>query len=208
MKRVFFFGDSNAWGYIPGGGRQNPKDTYPLVAARICGAEALVDGLNGRATVRCHDTFPGELHGGASFLASLRQALPLTGLVICLGTNDVMGPLNLGADEICENLAFMFEGAERLCGNSLSMMLVSPPPIARAVVYSLIASYGGDEATILQNLAAPCEKLASRLGIHFFDGSSAVPEMTARDGFHLDKEGHRLLGEGLGNCLLKILQEA
>ena len=205
MKRVLFYGDSNTWGYIPGGGRHHPRDTFPHVAAGICGAEAMVDGLNGRATVRGHDVFPKELHGGATFPASLRKALPLTGLVVCLGTNDVMAPLNLDADEICANLAFMFEEAGKLCQTGLAMVLVSPPPVARGAIPSIVAEYGGRDGLLLQNLAEPCENLAQRLGIHFFDGSGVVPEMTARDGFHLDLEGHRLLGEGLGQYLLQIV---
>lgn len=204
QRRVLFYGDGNAGGCLPDEDRLEPKDTYPLVACGACHGEPLVSSQPGRTTVGRHPTLAQELRGAETFLGVLLKHLPLKCLVICLGTNDVLGPVNLSADRICANIAYIIEDVRLFCGG-LPTLLVSPPPVAKSRAHALLATRGGAEAILSQNLAAPFSVIASKLGLGFFDGSSVVPEMDAPDGLHLSREAHALLGEGIGRALKDML---
>lgn len=205
-RRVLFYGDGNACGCLPDGDWLEQKDTYPHVACEACLGEPLVSGLPGRASVGRHPTLPPELRGAETFLGVLLKYTPVKGIVICLGTNDVLAPLNLSADRICTNIAYMVGDVRQFCGE-VPTLVVSPPPVAESCVPALLATRGGKAATMTQNLAAPLEVLASKLGILFFDGSSVVPEMDASDGLHLSQEAHKRLGNGIAQKLVELIGE-
>ena len=112
-SRIYFYGDSNVWGYMPEGGRINAQDRFPFQAGLMLpGCEIVECGLNGRCTAYSHEVFSPELLGGATFKAEFAKALPVDALVIMLGTNDVMDPLNFTARKIAGNLQRMIR--ERL----------------------------------------------------------------------------------------------
>ena len=201
-RRVLVYGDSNTWGYVPGGGRLPEEAIFPAVASRVPGCpDIAANGLNGRATVWEHRLFPMELHGGATLANVLEQYLPLQGLVIMLGTNDVMAPLNLDGARIADNLARMARLARNRCGATLRIVFLSPPPLAAHGIEELCATGYGTPDILGQNLAAPLRLAAQREHVFFLDGSQALAHMDAEDGFHLSSAGHRAIGELLGSFL-------
>lgn len=204
--RVLFYGDSNTWGYKPGGSRLPSNRRFTTVATRqLFTLVPVVDGLNGRCSARSHPAFPPELLGGATFADSFEQALPLDGLVLMLGTNDVMPPLNLRADEICANLRGMVDEARARAGRDLAVLVVSPPPLNAAAVKRLTEE-GGIPEILEQDLAAPMRAMAREAGVRFLDGGSYVECMGAEDGYHLDDIGHHRLGLAIGRELRLLLE--
>ena len=205
FARFLVYGDSNTWGYQPGGGRLPLDAIFPSVAMTVPGCPTLVaDGMNGRASVWEHELFPGELHGGATFAGILESNLPLQGLVLMLGTNDVMAPLNLAGSSIADNLIRMARLAKKRCGADTKVVFLSPPPLAPHGISDLCATGYGSADILGQNLAHYFKLAALEEGFLFLDGSKALAHMDAMDGYHMSQEGHRALGELLGHFLASL----
>ena len=205
FARFLVYGDSNTWGYQPGGGRLPWDAIFPSYAMTVPGCPTLVaDGMNGRASVWEHGLFPEELHGGATFAEVLESFLPLQGLVLMLGTNDVMAPLNLAGAEIADNLVRMAKAARKRCGEDTKVVFLSPPPLAPYGIEELCAIGYGKPDILGQNLAHDFKLAAQRGGFHFLDGSKALAHMNASDGYHMSQAGHRALGELLGHFLASL----
>ena len=204
-QRLFFYGDSNTWGYTPFGPRIDAQDRFPQQAAtHLPGWEIVECGLNGRCTARSHDLFPSELLGGATFLAAFKEALPIHALVIMLGTNDVMDPLNFSANTIAENIRSMLHDARTL-SPTLSLLVISPPAIAQRSVWELVGLYHCEKELLEQDLAGPLAHMAREEGADFWDARESVPEFGAEDGMHLTIEDHHRLGKACGAFLKKRL---
>lgn len=203
--RVLVYGDSNTWGYIPGGGRLPEESIYPAVAARhVPQLHLVTDGLNGRSSVWESPHAVPELQGGATFARTVRSMLPLQGLVLMLGTNDVMAPLSLTGEAIAGNLARMAALASDLCPG-LVTVFVSPPPIAPYGISELVRDGWGEAAVLGQNLAAAFARRAREEAVLFWDGSSVLAHMDGPDGYHMTTSGHKALGEGLGAFLAQAV---
>ncbi len=206
IKRVLFYGDSNTWGYRPGGGRLPANRRYTtMVTRQALNVYPLVDGLNGRCSAWRSGVFPQELLGGASLAASVEASLPLDGLVIMLGTNDVMPPLNLRAEEICDNQRRMIRRAREIAGTDLFVCLISPPPLSEQGVTDIVGFDQGDRDILTQDLATPMARLALEERAEFLDAACLIPHMDAEDGFHLEEVGHLRLGIALGQLLRTTL---
>lgn len=207
--KIFFYGDSNTWGYIPGGGRIEEAGRFPFVAGHTLGRGLiLADGLNGRCTAPSHPLFPPELLGGATFAASLRTVLPIDALVIMLGTNDVMPPLNLGAADIAQNVRQMLLKARELAGKELPALVIGPPRPSEAGITGFVAFGEGDRNILSQDLAAPLAVMARAEHADFLNAGTVIPAMDAEDGFHLLPTSHKLLGKKVGSVLANMLSQA
>lgn len=205
-RRIFFYGDSNVWGYMPDGGRIKAQDRFPFQAGLLLPGWKIVDcGLNGRCSACSHEVFARELLGGATFKAEFAKALPADALVLMLGTNDVMDPLNFTARKIAGNLSRMVREAKEAAGPELAVLLVSPPAIAKRGVWELVGMYGCEKGLLEQDLAPAISKAASEEGVHFLDARDSVPEFDAEDGVHLSVDGHRALGRACGEILRHML---
>ena len=205
-RRIFFYGDSNVWGYMPDGGRIKAQDRFPFQAGLLLPGWEVVDcGLNGRCSAYSHEVFPRELLGGASFRAEFARALPADALVLMLGTNDVMDPLNFTARKIADNLRRMVREAKEAAGVQLAVLLVSPPAVARRNVWELVGMYGCEKDVLEQDLAPAIAEAAGEEGVHFLDARDSVPEFDAEDGMHLSIDGHRALGRACGEVLRHML---
>ncbi len=202
-RKILFYGDSNTWGYRPGGGRLPANRRYTtMVTRQAMDVIPLVDGLNGRCSAWDSAVFPAELLGGATLSDSLKRAGAPDGLVIMLGTNDVMPPLNLKPAAVADNIRRMVRAARIMCAD-LSIMVVSPPPLgAQAVEDS--AAQGGDREVLAADLAGPLDAMATEEGVFFLPGSSIVHVMDAEDGYHLADVGHLRLGLAVGSLLRSI----
>ena len=127
-----------------------------------------------------------------------------SGLVLMLGTNDVMAPLNLAGSSIADNLIRMARLAKKRCGADTKVVFLSPPPLAPHGISDLCATGYGSADILGQNLAHDFKLAALEEGFLFLDGSKALAHMDAMDGYHMSQEGHRALGELLGHFLASL----
>ncbi|MDO5536705.1 MAG: GDSL-type esterase/lipase family protein [Desulfovibrionaceae bacterium] len=204
-RRILFYGDSNTWGYRPGGGRIPANRRYTtMVTRQAVDVIPVVDGLNGRCSAWESDIFPPELLGGATLVESLRKANSPDGLAIMLGTNDIMPPLNLSREAITANLRRMVQAARTECAGALDLVIVCPPPLAPAAIENLVQSGEGDRKVLTADLSAPLRDLAAEEDIYFLDGGNIIEHMDAEDGFHLAEVGHLRIGLALGSLLRSL----
>lgn len=205
-RTIYFYGDSNTWGWTPGGGRIPAAGRFVSVAAaHVPDSDFVANGLNGRnAAFECPDVDP-IYNGGATFAAAFKRELPVSALVLMLGTNDVMPPLDMTAEAIGENLRRIIREARALAGAKLPILLVSPPPPSTVGVDELAANWGSDRAIVGRNLAPALRQVAREEGVAFVDGSAAQPTMDSTDGFHLTHIAHRRVGVAIGQALQRLL---
>lgn len=206
LRTIYFYGDSNTWGWMPGGGRIPAAGRFVSVAsAYVADSDFVANGLNGRNTAYANEDCDPIFLGGATFRPAFAAELPVSALVIMLGTNDVMPPLDLAPEAIAENQRTMVREARGLAGAALPVLLVSPPPPSKAGIDDLKATWGCDPALVGRNLAPALEKVAREEGCAFLDGSSVQPAMDSSDGFHLTHLGHRRIGVAVGLALRRLL---
>ncbi len=106
MKRILCYGDSNTWGYDPLTQTrfdERTRWTRVLAAALGSGYEIIEEGLNGRTTVWDHPV-EGELasdkNGRRHLGPYLQTHASLDGVIVMLGTNDLMRRFALPASDI------------------------------------------------------------------------------------------------------------
>jgi lysophospholipase L1-like esterase len=156
------------------------------------------EGLSGRTTVS-DDPIEGELRNGRRYLAPcLLSHRPLDATILMLGTNDLKVRFAKPASEIAMGVRVLIEDIKSLDvgrnGRSPEILLVSPPPIREDLRGWEPVFAGGYQKSL--ELAREYESVADATEVHFFDAGSVVSS-TADDGFHLDLEGHAILGRAM-----------
>ncbi len=205
-RRILFYGDSNTWGYRPGGERLPANRRYTTMVTRQApDIIPVVDGVNGRSTAFESALAAPELLGGATFAAALRKADNPDGVVIMLGTNDVMPPLNLSGEEVCGNMRRIIRTARQICPDMNTVIIVSPPPLDDCAVKAMQEEMQGDAGLLGTDLAPYLRKAADEEGAYFLSGSSIIPCMDATDGFHLSDIGHLRIGLAIGSLLRSLV---
>ena len=91
-KRIFIYGDSNTWGYIPRGNEDNNiKERYDLsdrwYSTLLDEFECIVDGANGRAIGYDHPVYPNR-NALKTINDDLKDVNNIDLAIIYLGTND------------------------------------------------------------------------------------------------------------------------
>lgn len=204
-RRILFYGDSNTWGYRPGGERLPANRRYTTMVTRQApDVIPVVDGLNGRSTAFESDFAAPDVLGGATFAASLRKADNPDGAVIMLGTNDVMPPLRLSGEEVAGNMRRIIRTARQICPDMQTVIIVSPPPLHNSAVRAMQEEMRADVNLLGTDLAPYLRKAAEDEGAWFLSGSSIIPCMDAADGFHLSDIGHLRIGLGIGSLLRSL----
>ena len=200
MKRILCFGDSNTYGYIPGGGgRYGHLIRWPKVLQKHLGDswEVIEEGLNGRTTVT-DDPIEGSYKNGRRYwMACLESHWPLDAVVLMLGTNDLKARFNKSANEIALGNAVLINDFKHFCQ---SRCVVNPHFVLMCPTHVL------DSSTLPERFAGAPEKstrlplefkkVASETHVDFFDAGSVVSPSEI-DGFHLDEHAHQVLGEAV-----------
>ena len=202
--RILFYGDSNTYGYQPGGSRLSAEYRYPQIVAKELGQVEIVEaGLNGR---NASFSAPGEpeLLGGATFRQVMLEAGDVDIVTIMLGTNDIFPPLEDGAETIAANVGEMAKIARELKPD-VKVILMAPVPISSEGMLFSVHVYGGNQAILEQDLATPLKSVAENLGVEFFDASHAVPYADAGDGVHLSAEANQAIGLALAAKLKALI---
>jgi lysophospholipase L1-like esterase len=206
-RSILCFGDSNTWGYQPGGdGARFARDVrWPGVLQGLLGEgyRVIEEGLNGRTATLEHPWIEGR-SGRPYLLPCCRSHAPLDLVVVYLGTNDLSDRYSLSAADIaeaCASLAQIVRTAQ--CGRdgqSPPVLLVCPPAI-RAT---------GPEASEYQGMAAK----SLTLGTRFAAAAEAVDaelldlegivRYSEDDPIHLDARAHQALAEAVAPLVRRL----
>jgi len=197
--RILCYGDSNTWGYSPrDGSRFPPGVRWPGVLGRCLGPgfTVLEEGLNGR-TLRSLGPpgYPGS--GGGHLLRTLAALVPLQGLVLFLGINDLFAFETVSAGELGREMDLLLERVTSEgtpgCLEPREVVVMPPVPLNEAVGEPSL--YGGQLEQSRQ-LAVEFRQAAARRGCRFFDPGQVIAA-SPLDGVHLEAEAHIRLGEAL-----------
>jgi lysophospholipase L1-like esterase len=190
LKTVVCFGDSNTWGYVPGGeGERYPRDVrWParLATALADEADVIAEGLNGRtATI---ESPVAEGRNGLPYLVPCLQShAPVDLLVIYLGTNDAYELEPLLVARSVGRLVKVARTAEAGPGwGAPTVLVVCPPPFA------------GYE------LAPDFREICGQLGCELLD-LDGVATYSELDDIHLDANGHMAVAAAVEERLRQML---
>lgn len=200
---ILCFGDSNTYGYIPGGwGRYDADTRFTGVLARLLGPDHLLyeDGLCGRTTVFNEIGFPGRT-GLKTIDESVRDSAADI-LFLMLGTNDCKKQFGTDGAMITAGIVKVAEAA-RAVRPDIRVLLCSPILIdPRALSHA--DYYSPASLDTCRSLSSLYKKAAADHGYDFMDASkfaAADPE----DGEHMNPDGHAALAKAVYDKLMTII---
>jgi lysophospholipase L1-like esterase len=198
-RTILCFGDSNTWGYPPGGDKRFPRTVrWPGTLQRLLGEgyHVIEEGLKGRTATVEHPWVEGR-NGRPYLLPCCRSHAPLDLVIIYLGTNDLADRYHLSPADIaqaCASLVRVVQAAD--CGHEPgppAVLLVCPPPLRAS----------GPDAAKYETVAAKSRALgalfadaAEAVGAQLLDLDGVV-SYSDEDPMHLDADGHRALAEAV-----------
>jgi lysophospholipase L1-like esterase len=198
LRRVVLcYGDSNTWGFDPAtGGRFPPDVRWPgMLAAQLGdGWHVIEEGLPGRTTV-FDDPFDPPRNGRPYLEPCLLSHEPIDVLVLFLGTNDLSPRFTRTAEEIARGLAVLV----RIAGD-VRYRAGSAPPV---LVLGLPRLGRFEDADLYPGVTEKAERLPQALrlepglaGVELLE-LHEVAAYVDGDGFHLDADGHRAVGDAV-----------
>jgi lysophospholipase L1-like esterase len=209
-KAILCYGDSNTFGAATverPEGRYPFEERWPGILQSALGSRwrVIEEGLSGRTTVR-DDPVEGEIRNGKTYLLPcLLSHLPLAVVAIMLGTNDLKARFNASAWDIAEGLGTLIDvinsAAAGAKGNAPEILIIAPPPILETLPAHAEMFEGAFDKS--RQLADRYAALAKKRGAHFLDAGS-VAKSSVADGFHLDPDAHRAIGQEVAALVQKI----
>ena len=204
MRKAFFYGDSNTYGYDPAGywGGRYPRAQRwtTIVAEGLAGKwEIAADGMPGRV-------IPAQGRALSYLADRLRAELPVDLFAVMLGTNDILGTLKPDAEKTTRDMEALIACVKTL---DIPQILLIAPPAIQLTDLSFEASYVRGDRSYAQRyqdegreLTRRFRELASREGILFADASSWDLDF-AFDAVHLSEKGHAVFAEEM----VKVLRD-
>jgi lysophospholipase L1-like esterase len=213
VKQILVYGDSLAWGIVPGTRRRLPfAERWPgaLEGHLSAAGEAvrvIEDCLNGRRTV-WDDPFKPGRNGLVGLAQRIEACSPLALVVLALGTNDFQSMHGHDAWMSSQGVAALLR-AIRLAPIEPGMpvppvLIVAPPPIA-APRGTIAPKFAGGDAKC-SGLAEALARVAAEEACAFFDAGSVV-SASAEDGVHLDAAAHAALAHALVGVVARLLAD-
>lgn len=197
--KIFVYGDSNTWGYVPTLNLYDGNDNntlrykkeelwwYPLTKKH----EVFVSGVNGRTINNDH-----PIYSGKNGMKTIDKDFPKTEIdlvIIMLGTNDLKDIYHLKTIDIIDNMDKLIKRINK--NNQSDFLLICPPLIIDTVITKENYSNGVEKIKDYHlNLKNYCDKQ----GFKFI---SAINCEVGVDGEHLTLKGHK----DLSKLLLDIL---
>ncbi|MGI6069304.1 MAG: GDSL-type esterase/lipase family protein [Blautia sp.] len=195
-RRILCIGDSNTWGYIPGGGGRYEEEerwTGRLADKLGAGYRVIEEGMNGRTTA-----FSDRIEPGVCALDYLYPCLishfPLDLIIVMLGTNDCKTRYHVSAAEIGYGMDEVLLEIERICqrkGQHPQILVVSPGHLYADETWTEF------DETAVQKAAALGREYEVVTEAHDCAFLDAYPQLEGAcigcDGIHLTREGHRRL---------------
>lgn len=212
MIRILAYGDSNTWGFLPVDPavgvieRLEVPHRWTGVASAILGPEYLLleDALPGRTLGAqrpdmAHGTTmnPAAFNGHSEILPAIVRNAPLDGVIVVLGTNDLLMDPTIEVNAYLERIEAM---VRRIQGFKLPaplkgmdrppwVLIVAPPGLTASAAYPNAQQAEEKRAAVAQALIGH----ATALGYHFVDAASVIQTLHG-DGVHLDAPAHQELG--------------
>ena len=210
-KKILCFGDSLTWGYDPEKRQRFDADSrWPRVMGSLLGDgyEVIEEGQNGR-TIATEDPAEGEKNGLTYIGPCLESHTPLDFVIIMLGSNDCKRKFSYSPMDIAGEMQIMLEKIKAYndfrCQGRFKIVLVSPPLISEAIKESWLGdSFEYEEACRRSaGLADWYRQLADMYGALFVNAAEHVTASDA-DGWHLDAENQRKLGQVMADCIRNL----
>lgn len=211
MKQILVYGDSLAWGIVPGTRRRRPfAERWPGALEghlRSAGIDVRVieDCLNGRRTV-WEDPFKPGRNGRAGLAQRIEVNSPLALVLLALGTNDFQSMHGHDAWMSSQGVSALvreIRTAPIEPGMPVpEILIVAPPPITepRGAVAPKFAGGGAKCA----GLGSAFARVAADERCAFFDAATVV-RASVEDGVHLDATAHAELARALSGVVASLL---
>lgn len=199
MTNILCFGDSNTYGYKPGGaGRFNEQERYPTILSSYLGDNYKIyeNGLVGRATIFDDDARPERL--GLNDIGKAVATSRADILIIALGTNDVKKMFDATGEDIASGVETLINVAKTI-NAKIRTIIVTPAPISSDALM-LSDDYNDKSLNVSLNLCDNYRNLADKLGAGFIDiGEFAT--VSPVDGEHITAQDHAVLAKRLANLI-------
>ncbi|MDR1519694.1 MAG: SGNH/GDSL hydrolase family protein [Planctomycetota bacterium] len=212
-RTILCYGDSNTWGYVPGGmGRRFPPEArWPArMAERLGGGFRVIEeALCGRTTVFDDVLAPGIERNGLKTLGmALDSHRPLDLVIIFLGTNDLKArfaarPIDVasGAELIAAAAANPLFGPASGRRRPPEILLVCPPDLEEIPEFFGETFAGGREKSLA--LPRAFGKIAARSRLKtLYAGDFVHPD--SADGVHLSAESLAVLGREIAEAVRRL----
>ena len=205
MKKVFFYGDSNTYGYDPAfytGGRYPRRSRWTtLLAERLEGTwEVAADGMPGRMIPRAG-------RGADMVLDSWRAEMPVDLFAVMLGTNDLLSMKTPDASATAAKMENLIRSAQESL--AAKILLIAPPQI-RFTDPSCTQPFVQGTQTYARQcleqstvLAQYYKDIAARCGVFYADASSWDLAL-AFDGVHLSLEANAVFARELEKVIRRL----
>ena len=205
MKKVFFYGDSNTYGYDPAfytGGRYPRRSRWTtLLAERLEGTwEVAADGMPGRMIPRAG-------RGTDMVLDSWRAEMPVDLIAVMLGTNDLLSMKTPDASATAAKMENLIHGAQESL--AAKILLIAPPQI-RFTDPSCTQPFVQGTQTYARQcleqstvLAQYYKDIAACCGVFYADASSWDLAL-AFDGVHLSLEANAVFARELEKVIRRL----
>ena len=193
MKKIFFYGDSNTWGFDPRDGSRLPENVrwtglLSAAMAEKCVIEA--NGLNGRMVPDLRNQ---EVQKYVRKMLS--DAAPIDLFAVMLGTNDLWWPMHPVASDIAWKMKKLLSFVKDQCG--CRILLIAPPRLGGV-------ESEGEIQTQSALLNEEYRKMAAAEGFFFADAAAWNIE-NAFDGVHFSENGHQMFAAEMEKQLRRIL---
>ena len=199
MKNILCFGDSNTYGYIPGGrGRYDQNKRWTGILEKKLGDKYRIieEGLCGRTTV-FNDELRSNRRGIDSIGMIVESHNPIDVLIIMLGTNDCKTRYSASASIIAKGMEEVINIALEKAKNKPEVLVISPIILGKDIGdEEFDPEFNSNSEKTSQGLDKEFEKMAVKNGYYYLNAADyAVASEIDRE--HLDEEGHRKLADAI-----------
>jgi len=189
--KIFIYGDSNTWGYIPtlkpytGNDATQPRYEQNQMWWNCLseGNELFVNGNSGRTTAYDHPLFAGK-NAAKTIEEDIKEIDHIDCLIIMLGTNDLKKRYGVSTKEVTEKIHHLIQIMKSKW--NCKVFIISPPLVIQGTPIT-DANYEDAENRV-REFKKNLEELALQNGYGF---TSFEPCEIGVDGEHLTIDGHK-----------------
>lgn len=204
MKAILCYGDSNTYGYVPGGSGRYPREVrWTGILQQKLGEEYYVieEGLNARTTV-WDDPIEDVMSGKTYLVPCLKTHRPLDGVILMLGTNNLKNRFFTSADDVARSVGTLVELIQKVLGEKQEIvpkiLVVSPIEVGEEIMDTedgiLFSGVEGIQAS--KEFPKLYYEQAKRFGCEFLNAAEYASPSPV-DCIHMDETGHAALAEAL-----------
>lgn len=206
MINILCFGDSNTFGYMPGGvGRFDENTRWTMVLQKRLGKgyNVIEEGLCGRTTI-----FEDPIREGMCGINDIESAVtahnPIDIIIIMLGTNDCKVAYKSDEKAITCGLNQLIDKAKNVASKDMKIIIAAPILLEKGVGdEGFDKEFDETSELISESLAVEYEKLAANKDYYFLD-MSKVSVASEIDRVHLDEIGHKAVADAFYSKIISI----